>query len=75
MLFSFKIALQLNLKQLQTKGPPSQINNSSGKQVQIYGVVMSDCRDVSIPFSLWWGGIECAPRSPSVVHNPSIHSA
>lgn len=49
-----KVALQLNPKQLQTGTlrPPSQINNSSGKQVQIYRVVMSNCRDVGTPFTL-----------------------
>lgn len=73
MLFSFKVALQLNRKQLQTEilGSPSQINNGSGKQVQIYRVVKNDRRDLGTPLTL--AGIECPPRSCGVVHNSSIH--
>lgn len=75
MLFSFKAALQLNLKQLRTEilGSPSRINNGSGKQVQIYRVAMNDCRDLGTPLTL--ACIECPPRSYSVVHNSSIYSS
>lgn len=53
MVLSFKVALQLNLKQFWTEvlGSPSWINNGSGKQLQIYRAVINGCRGLDTPLT------------------------
>lgn len=77
MLFSFKVALQLNLKQLQTtfriSFPNKQQLWKAGADLQGGDEWLPGCWHCI--FTVGVVGIECAPRSSSVVHNSSIHLA